>query len=932
MKRILLFSMLLLATSFWCRAQVLVNEDFSAGSLPAGWSITSITNDVWFFGGGLDFGSTSTINDPDGNFGEYARIDFSNDPDTTALVVPAVSITGITSPQFSFYYISQTTSTAFSPYNRLVVDYWNGSNWINIEVIDTLTTQGWTKYTYNISGYTYSGDSVKFRLAAQEGGAAVGGTGTSTFDQDLAVDNVYIGIPCDVTVATSGTNISCNGLLDGAATAVAANGTGPYTYLWSNSATTASISAVGAGTYALTATDALGCPSSGSITLSEPAVLVASAAVDSQQTCFVGGGASVLAFGGTAPYSYLWSNSDTTASIDSLVGGTFSVTITDTNGCTAVDSASIMTYTDMQMFLSSLDPTCSGGDGWVVVDSVTGGQQLIYDCGDGSAFSCNGTPGSDTLGAGTATNGTTSYPAVYGNWYWGAKHQIMYRKSELNAMGIVGPTNLSSIAFDIATINGTANYSDFEIQMGCTPDSTMAAWQNMLTVVHPGNAIVIAAGWNTHTFSTPFFWNGEDNLVVQVCFNNSGFTNNSAVKYTPSSYTSVRYYRADIATVCSNTTSTTGTSANRPNTVFTHCAVSTPAYTYLWSNGSAGDTISSLDSGMYSLMVTDQFGCTIIDTVTLTPPSISAATVGTNVNCNGANDGSISATPSGGAAPYTYMWSNGNMTSTATSLAPGSYSVTVTDSTGCSVIAMDSITEPTALVLTVSIDSNESCTGYSNGALTASASGGTPNYNYTWNTLDNTASIANLTAGTYTAAATDANGCTAADSGSIITMNTLPIVDLGDDIETMNSQATITGPAGFSAYNWSNGDDTDSIVVTSNGDFSLIATDSNGCSGSDTINVSLWPLGISEASDVQNVLVYPNPGFGMFTVETPGWAKEQLEWSIYDLNGALVQSGNFGAQTNDVRGLIDLTGTAAGVYMLNLRAGEHDAFVRIVIQ
>ena len=179
-------------------------EEFTLGNVqPVGWTQTSVSpNDVWRFGGALDFGASSLINDPDGNLGQYARMDFSIDPDTTALVTPARSIAGIPNPEFSFYYISQTNNTSFTPYNRLVVQYWTGGAWANVAIIDTLTTSGWVKYTYNAALFTYSTDSVRFRFAAQEGGFAVGGTGTTTFDQDMAIDNVLIGALCNPTTGT----------------------------------------------------------------------------------------------------------------------------------------------------------------------------------------------------------------------------------------------------------------------------------------------------------------------------------------------------------------------------------------------------------------------------------------------------------------------------------------------------------------------------------------------------------------------------------------------------------------------------------------------------------------------------------------------------------------------------------------------------------
>ncbi|MBL4708935.1 MAG: T9SS type A sorting domain-containing protein [Flavobacteriales bacterium] len=179
--------------SFSSISQVVLNENFSSGSLPLGWTESSVSaGDIWEYGNTVDFGPSSVLPDASGNLGEYASMDFSDDPDTTSLITPAVSILGITNPRLTFQYITQSTATNFNPWNRLIVDYWNGTAWTNITVIDTLTPAGWTFYDFNISTYTYNTDSVQFRFSAHEGGAAIGGTGTGTFNQDMALDEVVI--------------------------------------------------------------------------------------------------------------------------------------------------------------------------------------------------------------------------------------------------------------------------------------------------------------------------------------------------------------------------------------------------------------------------------------------------------------------------------------------------------------------------------------------------------------------------------------------------------------------------------------------------------------------------------------------------------------------------------------------------------------------
>jgi len=198
-------------------------------------------------------------------------------------------------------------------------------------------TGGTTPYTYLWSNGA---------TTASISGVAAGTYKVYISDNNACLDSTSVIITEPAVLVASAvvdSNVSCFGLSDGGATASATSGTTPYTYLWSNGATTASISGVVAGTYTITITDANGCSDNSSVTITEPAVLVASAVVDSNVSCFglSDGGATASATGGTTPYTYLWSNGATTASISGVVAGTYTVTITDANGCTDNSSATI---------------------------------------------------------------------------------------------------------------------------------------------------------------------------------------------------------------------------------------------------------------------------------------------------------------------------------------------------------------------------------------------------------------------------------------------------------------------------------------------------------------------------------------------------------------------------------------------------------------
>ncbi len=169
-----------------------------------------------------------------------------------------------------------------------------------------------------------------------------------------------------------------------------------------------------------------------------------------------------------------------------------------------------------------------------------------------------------TVGTGTTVNTGTTYPSPYGNWYWGARHQFMIQASELVALGVNQAVNVLSLAFDVATVQGTP-LTNFEIKMGHTTATDVTTWiTTPMTNVFNTPTYTESFGWNIHTFQTPFSWNATDNVVVEVCFNNTSFTNNAIVNQTATSFTSSRWYRADAAGVCANT-GQTGTSTDRPN-------------------------------------------------------------------------------------------------------------------------------------------------------------------------------------------------------------------------------------------------------------------------------------------------------------------------------------------------------------------------------
>lgn len=254
-------------------------------------------------------------------------------------------------------------------------------------------------------------------------------------------------------------------------------------------------------------------------------------------------------------------------------------------------------------------------------------------------------------------------------------------------------------------------------------------------------------------------------------------------------------------------------------------------FTYSWSpTGGANPTASGLSAGTYSVTVTDGIGCSGISTVVISAaggPTVSVTGLA-DVLCFGGSDGSASINASGGATPYTYLWNNGLTTSSSTNLSAGNYSVTVTDSAGCSQVQTLVINTPAPLTATASA-TMANCLS-NDGSVSVTASGGTSPYSYLWSSGQTDASVSNLASGSYSVLITDANGCIQSAT-AIVTSAGGPLAGISADVTiTAGSSATLSASGGGS-YAWSSGDIGSPIVVAPSVTtvYCVTVTDANNC-------------------------------------------------------------------------------------------------------
>ena len=198
-------------------------------------------------------------------------------------------------------------------------------------------------------------------------------------------------------------------------------------------------------------------------------------------------------------------------------------------------------------------------------------------------------------------------------------------------------------------------------------------------------------------------------------------------------------------------------------------------FTYNWtpSSGLSSSTVanpmaSPATTTTYTVMATDTTGCSGNDTITINvnlTPILSATK--TDISCFGNVDGQIDLLVSSGTPPYLYSWASGPTTQDLTSLAAGTYSVTVIDSNGCTNTLNETINEPASLFISISSYSI-SCFGANDGFITTNVTGGTGTPSYLWSNFETTQDIYSLSAGTYSVTVTDSNGCTVIDSVTVI--------------------------------------------------------------------------------------------------------------------------------------------------------------------
>ncbi len=616
--------------------------------------------------------------------------------------------------------------------------------------------------------------------------------------------------PPAFVVNTSAVNVACFGGSTGSISANVTGGTGILTYSWQRCVggpifLGATVNTLIAGCYQLTVSDQSGCTATTSQTVTENPQLTFSTSQDSV-SCFglTDGSATVVATGGLMPYGFVWSTGATTATAPNLPAGLHSVTIADNAGCSG--TTLIQVKQPAQLTIDSLvagPVSCKGLiNGLATVYTKGGTAPLIYQW------------------SGTAQTTKTIINLAEG----------IYAVTVTDHNGCTATAQTMVTAPAVLTV-ALSNATNERCEGSC--DGTAAILPN-------GGTLPYQINWNTsgiplNTLSFNSLCPGNYNISIKDA--------NNCQASLP------LIIQAATALNIQVTATSPSCPLSNDGQGITLVTNGVTPYLYNWSSGQTVATATGLSCSTYTLTVTDANGCTAMASFTLScPDQLAVSTiVPAPVSCFGDNNGSVLVTPVGGSLPYTYIWSDISQQNTdfAGGLGAGTYTVTVTDDHGCSITASATVDTPLAVTATTNT-TPALCFGTSDGAAEVVAIGGTGNYTYLWSNGATTAVISNVPAGSYLVTVADGNNCQFEPAATIVGQpaSSVSVTALQTTVacfQSLTGTATAMASGGKGSpfsYAWSNNT---FLPVANNlivGNYTVTASDGNGCSATVTVAIT----------------------------------------------------------------------------------------------
>lgn len=605
-------------------------------------------------------------------------------------------------------------------------------------------------------------------------------------------------------------DVKCFGAATGSIDITVTGGTTNYTYSWSNGSNSEDVSNLLAGNYYVTITDAQNCVRVDSMLIKQPSQPIAISDSIKDVNCFSGndGTIEIVASGGTSPYTYLWSNGNTTVKIDALTAGNYTITVKDILNCELIEVKIVnQPATPVSAVSTATITTCHGGADGSLVTIPSGGTPgytyrwatsnfvVINDFDsivkslkadnylltvtdakgcfstytvplgepDSILVSVTGLSGETCFGF---EDGTITIDAIGGtapyNYIWstGANGAAQSGLAKGNyPVTIVDANNCElKASFDIA-----GAFKPLEVAITSTPIKCFGDKNGTATMTVSGGTPPYQTNWTQGDSAYQLYNLASGAYTITVFDNNGCFVKTGTFVDGPEDSLQISF-----------TTDSVNCFGGNDGSIAIDVIGGTTPYKYYWADtlnlfNNNREVLNNLSANQYLFRVVDYFGCDkrILASI-YEPLPISASFVTSNITCFGDKDGAIKVLASGGVTPYKFQWNDTLTGQTITAIDAGNYSVSITDFYNCLLVADTTIYQPKEL--NVSLLANSiSCLELEDASIQSAIGGGTLPYTYLWNTGQTTSELNNLASGVYVITVTDANACF--DTASVVINN-----------------------------------------------------------------------------------------------------------------------------------------------------------------